>query len=709
MEEKNPDQIKIDLDTATQEIIQESVENEEASEQIQHSGKDSTKRKAKAQEPETISIEEKLYDDEDDDVLVPPKKDVFKKLSGLDLNDTDESSHSGRRAFFTKKDDSSSEIDNIKIVPPSNDDEKSTDNTEPNASQNSIYSDSYEYTNRKQRKNVIGMYQFAKKNIRTKIIIVSILAAILFFVENIDLFNIKPISFLANPYVLPVANAVILLACIILSYEQLYHGIKSISSKDYIPESIAVVASACALIHTVLTILFISFDNAPKLYNFPVVVILISALIYSYVNVVREKFGFGVVSSKEAKYYFEKATHGDDDSETETFSSSFDEFDGEIARVKKTAFINNYFANTNTPPMLRSYLSIYITCSILLPVILAIISLFKGDDFFKAINYCYVGILLMLPVGILYSYSVPFLKGNKYLYDDDTAIIGENAISDFAITDVASITDTTAFPPYNVKLTYFQVFNKFKTEKILYYAASGFAVVGGPLADVFGSATKEAFPKNADTRFSCAGKDYFCIKINEDTVIFADRNGMSSRGIDVGQLSENEGSSSVLYMACNSTLCAKIFLDYQIDEEFLQIAENLNKHRISVGIRTFDPNINQALIDELSRDYKADIRVIRLVYEESIPSVSAKSNGRIVSRGQSKHLLKALPVCKKISNIRKATRVIKILASIAGATMVGLSIFGVFSLINSIFITCYQLGIMLIMSLITAIVMPKNK
>ena len=167
MEEKNPDQIKIDLDTATQEIIQESVENKEASEQIQHSGKDSTKRKAKAQEPETISIEEKFYDDEDDDVLVPPKKDVFKKLSGLDLNDTDESSHSGRRAFFTKKDDSSSEVDNLKIVPPSNDNEKSTDNTEPNASQNSIYSDSYEYTNRKQRKNMLDfvisvMYHLGK-------------------------------------------------------------------------------------------------------------------------------------------------------------------------------------------------------------------------------------------------------------------------------------------------------------------------------------------------------------------------------------------------------------------------------------------------------------------------------------------------------------------------------------------------------------------
>jgi coproporphyrinogen III oxidase-like Fe-S oxidoreductase len=59
-------------------------------------------------------------------------------------------------------------------------------------------------------------------------------------------------------------------------------------------------------------------------------------------------------------------------------------------------------------------------------------------------------------------------------------------------------------------------------------------------------------------------------------------------------------------MACNSTLCAKIFLDYQIDEEFLQIAEGLSKHRISIGIRTFDPNINKAL----SMNYQEIIRLI---------------------------------------------------------------------------------------------------
>lgn len=707
MEKEKLDQIKIDLDADTKELVED-----------ESSHKETSKKRAKAQvEPQTISITEGLMVDEDGDTLVPPKKDVFEKMSSCKVTDDSHSGSKNSGNYFSESGSSGhasasyTKSDSNEFIQSKNNNsfskKASESSSDVDTSKENIYSDSYEYVNRKQRKNVIGMYKFAMKNIRTKMIIVSILTVILFFVENIGLFNISQSSFLANPYVLSISNTVILLICAILSYEQLYHGFKSISARDYIPESIAVVAIICSLIHSILSILFISFENEPKLYNFPVAIILIVTLVYSYINVIREKYGFSVVSSKDDKYYLEKASQNDDDSETETFSSSYDEFEGEIARVKKTSFVSKYFANTNTPPMLRSYLRTFIAFSIFIPVILAVVALFKGYDFFKAINICYVGILFMLPVGILYSYSVPFLKGNKYLYDDETAIIGESAISEFSSVDVVSVNDTTPFPPYNVKLTSFQVFNNFKIEKILYYAASGFTIVGGPLADVFGNATKDAYQSSAQAQFSCAGKDYFCVTIDDDTVVFADRSGMASRGIDVGAIGENEGSSSVLYMACNSLLCAKIFLDYQIDREFIDIVLELNKNNVGVGIRTFDPNINQALINDLTKGYDLDLRIIRLVYEESIPFVTTRSEGKIVSRGRSKYLLKAIPVCKKISKIRKATRVIKILASIAGATMVGLSIFGLFSLINSIFIACYQLAIMLLMSIITAIVMPK--
>ena len=55
--------------------------------------------------------------------------------------------------------------------------------------QGDIHSDYYEYTDRQQRKEIMGMYKYAKRSIRTKMILSGIIALFLLFVENITLFS----------------------------------------------------------------------------------------------------------------------------------------------------------------------------------------------------------------------------------------------------------------------------------------------------------------------------------------------------------------------------------------------------------------------------------------------------------------------------------------------------------------------------------------
>lgn len=707
------DQIKMELDNSTDDLIKVAPPTE---------AKETHHKKPKRQsDPQSISINTELLNDDEDDTLVSPKKDVFDKLTGnytkefhdtdhdgedgISIDDTYKSSSSADQHFFSTFGLSGGNQPVITI-----DEKTGQSSSEIDTLQGDIHSDYYEYTDRQQRKEIIGMYKFAKKNIKTKTILASVFAVILFLIENIGLFIKNPTGLLANSYVMTVSNIVVFLACIAFAYEQLYHGIKSIFSKDYIPESVAVVSVSCSIVHSLLTLLFITFGNEPRLYNFPVAITVVMVLLYSYINVAREKYGFSVVSSKDVKFYLEKVIKGDDEAETETFSSTGGEFAGEIARVKKTAFVKGYFSNTNSTPNLHSYLGIYYTFSLLVPAVLAIISLFRIEEyFFKALTIWHIGVLLMLPVGVLFSYSVPFLIGNRRLYNDEVAIIGENAINDFASTNLVSVNDTTAFLPYNVKLTNFQVFNGFKTEKVLYYAASGFATVGGPLSDVFDSATRDAFQKSKKTRFVCSGRSYLCIKIDGDTIIFADRYGMSSQGIDVGSEKEEDDDISIMYMACNGTLCSKMYLKYTIDEEFVNSALFLNKNKIGVGIRTFDPNINNELIKWQVNQKKFDIKAIRLTDEDEVPVTTAKSEGKIVTRGQSKSLLKAIPVCKRIVKIRKVTRAFKIISSILGATLVGLHIFGKITATASVLIAGYYLALILVMALITLVAMPSLK
>ncbi len=712
------DQIKMELGTDSEDIIK--VEPSESTMQ-------QSRRKTKKQvDPKTIAINAEYLDNESDDDFVSPKNDIFKKLAGPDTSSVDGYAKTFHDEDLNGVDDSvqmdeaykSSQrsdqhfMDTFKIntgnQPTININERTgQSSSEIDTLQGDIRSDYYEFTDRLQRKEIIGMYKYAKKSIKIRSIFAIIFSVILFLVENIGLFIKNPTGILANPYATTLSNIAIFLTCVAFAYEQLYHGIKSIFSKDYLPESVAVIGAICAIIHSLLTLLFISFENKPRLYNFPVAMIIVFVLLYSYINVAREKYGFSVVSSKDVKFYLEKSTIVDNEAETETFSSTAGEFEGEIARVKKTAFVKGYFANTNTTPSLHSYLGIYFTFSLLVPAVLAVISLFKSFNLFNAITIWYVGVLLMLPVGIFFSYSIPFLIGNRRLYNDQVAIIGENAINEFATTNVVSVNDTTAFPPYNVKLTNFQVFNGFKTEKVLYYASSGFAAVGGPLAEVFDSATKDAFQKSKKTKFVCSGRSFLCIKIDGDTIIFADRLGMSAQGIEVGGEKEDDADVSIMYMACNGTLCSKIYLSYVMDNEFIKIATYLNKNKIAIGIRTFDPNINNELIKWQINQRKFDIRAIRLSSEEEVPVITPKSEGKIVSRGTSKALLRAIPVCKRIVKIRKATRALKIISSLLGATLIGLFIFGKIVATSSIIIGGFYLALVAVMSLFTFISMPK--
>ena len=130
-------------------------------------------------------------------------------------------------------------------------------------------------------------------------------------------------------------------------------------------------------------------------------------------------------------------------------------------------------------------MSIYYLVIILGSLAFAIVSLFRDGDLTTFASYWGIGIILPLPIGALCSYSVPFYIGNKKLYEDGVAILGEEAVREFAQTDIVAVNDTTAFPPYNVKITNFNVYNGFDIEKILYYASNGFSIVGGPLAEVF--------------------------------------------------------------------------------------------------------------------------------------------------------------------------------------------------------------------------------
>ncbi len=578
--------------------------------------------------------------------------------------------------------------------------------------QGDIHSDYYEYTDRQQRKEIMGMYKYAKRSIRTKMIFSGIFALLLLFVENITLFSKNPtgiFSAIEHPYVHFLTDLVLLVLCVACAYEQLYHGIKSIISKEFIPEAIAVFAVGASILYSIFTIIFIPFYYipnaiAPSFYNFPVAVICLMTIVFSYINVVRERYSFSIVSSKDSKFVLNRVSTDDAEAETEAFSTASKDFVGDLIRVDRAEFVKKYFARTNRSISTMKVMYPYYVLAICVPLIMSIVTIFRGEAFMSAMSSWFAGAMMVMPIGVLFMYSVPFLIGNKRLFEEETTIIGEDTIDEYSCAKAVSVNDTTAFPPYNVKLQNFHVYNDYKLEKVLYYASNGFNTVGGPLADVFEIATKDAFTKSRRSRFVCSGRSYLCVKVDNDTIIFADRYGITSQGIEVpSEREELDEDVSVMYMACNGKLCARMHIRYTMDEDFTQTVRSLNKNDVCVGIRTFDPNINSELVKRQSSLKKADLRVIRLTKQDEIPVTLEKADSGVVSKGHSRSLIKAIPVCKNISKIRKVGLVVNIIASILGAVLIGMSMFGAIAFMNSLLIVGYYvawLAVMLVCSMV---------
>ena len=585
--------------------------------------------------PSTIKIEENhlYYPDEDTELdLVSPNQEIFNKVSGSikksgegreipysawnRKEDSDEHTPSFDDTYANTAETQHNFMKTFGIIENTGKsvsiDETNQTTAEIESMQGDIHSDYYEYTDRQQRKEIIGMYKYAKKSIKIKLIIASVFTFLLLLAENIGFFSsalYEKMNIAAHPYIFFFVDMFLLIGCMACAYEQLYYGGKSILSKEHIPESVSVYACLVGVAYSLITLIFVPFGFQQRLYNFPVALICVLSLAYSYVNVIREKYGFSVVSAKETKFVISKLAGDDAETEYETFTTTGEDVTGgiNIVKVEKANFVKRYFARTNTSADVKNVMDVYSLASLIIPLVFFIIAIIRGSLFTDALAVWYEGFLAVLPVGFLFTYSVPFLMGNRKLFNEETSIIGEEAIKEFSDIRVLSVNDTTAFPPQNVKLQNFKVYNDYSIERVLYYAASGFSVVGGPLEAVFDVATRDAMQRSKRTKFVCSGRSFFCVKVDNDTLIFADRYGIASQGVEIPTERESfDDGTSVMYIACNGKLCAKMYINYIIDEEFAKTVRSLNKNGTAVMIRTFDPNLNNEIIKKQTVFKKSD-------------------------------------------------------------------------------------------------------
>ena len=559
--------------------------------------------------------------------------------------------------------------------------------------------ETFEYREAAQTKEILRNYKKVYHNILIRFGACFLLLILTFLYENIGLFG-GTLPSPVHPDVYPVIHIMINLQFLVLAsaliYKSLYEGMIAMVKFKPIPESVTFVILVFTLAYHII-LCFINIGSGVRLFNFPVVVCIFLTLIHEFMNLKRELYGFNIIASKRVKYAAVQINPNKAELESETFYEFLPQ-NPLLLKIKKTPFIDGFYKRMSGYPKSKKILNVIIPIIILVTLIFFGIAYFlkPGNELYVSIQISYMMMIISTPFSLFITYSYPFYKASKEAYENDSAIIGDISLDEYSSASAISFDDKDVFPSYSVKIKSMKVYGNNRIDQVIYHASSLFNLIGGPLSDVFEVATVDLGHSDKVEIIEVA--DDGIEAVVNDARIFVGKASYLRRnefepvnpGEDGGL--ENGGDLSVMYMVCNNDVAAKMYIQYVIDPDFELIIRQLYKSGMCIGIKTFDPNINDSMLSGRIRLNKYPVKIIRCRgLEDQIETENHFESG-IVSKSSPKSLLQTLTLCDKVLQTIKANLVIKIVVMmISIIIMAALLILDMSGEVNSFYITLYQL------------------
>jgi len=418
-------------------------------------------------------------------------------------------------------------------------------------------------------------------------------------------------------------------------------------------------------------------------------------IISDYMSLKRDIYSFNIVASKRIKYIISEIPEGEESLERTTFAEYIDE-DSNVSRVSKASFIDGFFHRTKEStrpiPVLRAILPLPVAIAIFFFIFAA----FVRNDPYLGLTSGYISLMLSTPITLMLVVAIPFYRASKIAYEQGGAIIGEDSLEEYSDVAAISFDDKDVFPSGGVKIRSIKVYNNNRIDRVIYNVASLFKHIGGPLADVYSIATKD---------FECSD-DVEIVDIQEDGIeavisgkhVFLGRESFLVRNNFNPVLDQEDmriqasTSTSITFLVTNDEIAAKIYTSYSIDPGFAAIAKQLYRAGMCLGIKTFDPGIDDALLARFIDLAKYPVKIIKCRSMADKLATEEKADSGIVSKKSARSLLKTLSLCEKVNSCSKTGTFVAMLSVIIGFAISAFLLFQDLSgSINGVYVALYQL------------------
>lgn len=553
-----------------------------------------------------------------------------------------------------------------------------------------------EFSSYDQKDELIGRF---KSSYYTGLIRLAAAAAILvlvFLIENYAFLGLSIPSFMrptSYPVVYAMVDLQLVVLCGVLVGRQVISGVKSAIALKLTPESITAFALITSALYT-----FVAAFTAPvagfALYNLPVVLTTLLALVYEFLNIKRDVLSFGVVSTERQKFVVSPVSDATETLEREVFNDYLSE-EARIVRVAKADFVDGFFERSEEKRLPKPIIGLLIPLVAIVSFAFLMLTFIITKSVYEAVTAAFMTTAFIMPTSAFIIYSYPFYTASRNAYKEGSAIIGESSLGEYSGASVISFEDKEVFPSGGVNVKSIKVYDNSRIDEVLYCLASSFTLVGGPLADVFNRVTHD-LGRSDNVELIDVDDDGFSVNVDEIRVYigktsYVEKHDFLLPADQRGRHIEQDPSSGTLYVAYSGKIAAKIFAQYSIDNEFEAILSQLYKTGLCVGIKSFDPNIDDLLLAKKVNAMKYPVKVIRSRTVEDIPHSYERSDSGIVSLRSVKSLLKTVALCERVTGFMKTGLIFKLMAMFIGIiVMMLIGIFGKGFNIPSLYIMLYQ-------------------
>ena len=515
-----------------------------------------------------------------------------------------------------------------------------------------------ELTNRNQINEIKEKYKTDQKNLIILMSVVSILSLLLLYITcSFEFYTDKVANF---PIFLLMDFGLVLLIMAVL-YKKLVSGINKLIKLETSTNTLLFFIATAYLLYTIFSLIAYAIagnsvtQKELMLFGFAVSIYAVLSLVSDFLNCIRERRTFNIISSSDTLYTAEKFNIKTSNKSTGDSENNY--------ITRKTKLISGYFRKISKDDELGIKPMYLIGIAPIISLTLGLAVYFLSSSISLCVSVVMLSLLFCVPVPFVFTSTlIRFVLLNPRS-NKKSAYIGNFAPEEMSHTTRLTFNDNDCIEL--VGYTEIHPSGRNDTHESLKVAYEIFSALGGPLSAIGNTELTHSDRKSHDVVINQITNDgidiYYDSSVN---VLLGDRHYMQSHNIkvktDTNLHAATKGNDkSVIFMAFDGVPKLGFIINSRITPKFMIMSESLIKSGIKICVQSYEPHINNLYFEQNKGQFMSSVNVIKPENYES-RDTRDMCDGCVVSSSDSFELAQMIAQSSQIAKQMKINKLVNV-------------------------------------------------